>query len=366
MGLGFSPIAQISISLFLSQFRYVQYSLQHADDDVATILDSSFDVGIASSYAGRTNYLLLCIQIGVYGLGLLLSFLICKDGSNIPQEPQEIQPEKDDFQVPTEVKEETERVDACINGEGDASDELILVHNLVKRYYTAPSPNAENINVEHRPTIEDEEGLLEENKEEQKNQQVGFNAVKGTSFGVKRGEVFSLLGVNGAGKSSTFNCMVGSQRCSGGTILLDGVNADNYVGNPAALAGILGYCPQTNIFDSALTVVQSLTLIARLAGIDEHQRQQYVTSSIWRFGLNAFIDTKAGNLSGGNMRKLSLAMAMIGQPKIVFIDEASTGVDPSSRRTMWKAIRHEGKNSAVILTTHAMEEAEAISSKIAI
>lgn len=61
MGLGFSPIAQISVSLFLSQFRYVQYSLQHADDDVATILDSSFEVGIASSYAGRTNYLLLCM-----------------------------------------------------------------------------------------------------------------------------------------------------------------------------------------------------------------------------------------------------------------------------------------------------------------
>ena len=66
------------------------------------------------------------------------------------------------------------------------------------------------------------------------------------------------------------------------------------------------------------------------------------------------------------MRKLSLAMAMIGQPKIVFIDEASTGVDPAARRTMWQAIRHEGKNSAVILTSHAMEEVEAISSKIAI
>lgn len=66
------------------------------------------------------------------------------------------------------------------------------------------------------------------------------------------------------------------------------------------------------------------------------------------------------------MRKLSLAIAMIGQPKIVFVDEASTGVDPASRRTMWKAIRHEGRNSAVIMTTHAMEEAEAISSKIAI
>jgi len=72
------------------------------------------------------------------------------------------------------------------------------------------------------------------------------------------------------------------------------------------------------------------------------------------------------SLSGGNQRKLSLAIAMIGRPKIIYIDEASTGVDPGSRRTMWKAIRHEGVDSAVVLTTHAMEEAEAISSKIAI
>ena len=85
-----------------------------------------------------------------------------------------------------------------------------------------------------------------------------------------------------------------------------------------------------------------------------------------RFGLAKFVKTKALNLSGGNQRKLSLAIAMIGRPKIICIDEASTGVDPSSRRTMWKAIRHEGSDSAVVLTTHAMEEAEAISSKLAI
>jgi len=79
-----------------------------------------------------------------------------------------------------------------------------------------------------------------------------------------------------------------------------------------------------------------------------------------------FVNTQARNLSGGNMRKLSLAQAMIGRPKIIFVDEASTGVDPASRRVMWKAIRHEGQESAVVLTTHAMEEAEAISSKLAI
>ena len=83
-----------------------------------------------------------------------------------------------------------------------------------------------------------------------------------------------------------------------------------------------------------------------------------VTSMINKFGLTMFSNTRAGALSGGNKRKLTLAMAMIGRPKIIYIDEASAGVDPASRRIMWKGIRSEGCESAVIITTHAMEEAE--------
>ena len=115
-----------------------------------------------------------------------------------------------------------------------------------------------------------------------------------------------------------------------------------------------------------MTVVQSVTLISRVAGIPADQLNAYVQSTLLRFGLQRFADTKARDLSGGNKRKLCLCLAMIGRPKIVYIDEASTGVDPHSRRTMWKAIRHEGQDSAVVMTTHAMEEAEAISTKIAI
>lgn len=79
-----------------------------------------------------------------------------------------------------------------------------------------------------------------------------------------------------------------------------------------------------------------------------------------------FIETQAGNLSGGNKRKLCLAMSLIGRPQILFIDEASAGVDPGSRRLMWNAIKDEGQSSAIVITTHAMEEAEAISNKIGI
>ena len=101
-------------------------------------------------------------------------------------------------------------------------------------------------------------------------------------------------------------------------------------------------------------------------GIDKKLKDHYVNYIINKFGLSMFVTTKAGTLSGGNKRKLCLAMAMIGRPKIVFIDEASAGVDPGSRRVMWKAIRDEGIESAVVITTHAMEEAEALSSKLGI
>lgn len=160
--------------------------------------------------------------------------------------------------------------------------------------------------------------------------------------------------------------MVGEHRVSGGTVLIDGQNVDNYVSKPYLLHGLIGYCPQTNTFDDVLTVRQTIYYICRLVGVPSNVLEAYVNSTMKRFGVSRFADTQAGSLSGGNKRKLTLAMAMIGRPKIIFIDEASTGVDPGSRRTMWQAIRHEGQDSAVVLTTHAMEEAEAISTKIAI
>ena len=105
---------------------------------------------------------------------------------------------------------------------------------------------------------------------------------------------------------------------------------------------------------------------ARIAGIKADQVERAVTVIIKKVGLSDFENTIAGGLSGGNKRKLCLAMALIGRPKIVYIDEASAGVDPASRRIMWKAIRSEGVDSAVVITTHAMEEAESLSSKLGI
>lgn len=100
--------------------------------------------------------------------------------------------------------------------------------------------------------------------------------------------------------------------------------------------------------------------MAALLGVEEGKITNYVNDIIERFALSDFPDTMAMSLSGGNKRKLTLAIAMMGNPKIIYIDEASAGVDPVSRRQLWKAIRYEGRNSAVVMTTHAMEEAEAL------
>ena len=203
-------------------------------------------------------------------------------------------------------------------------------------------------------------------EEEKKDQKKGTLAVKGTSFGVGAGECFALLGVNGAGKSTTFNCLTGNDVASGGTVLLDGVNVNNYYRKPHLMHKVIGFCPQTNCIDQLTPVKTTLIYSAKLVGIKPDQIERAVTSIMDKCDLTAHAKTAAGSLSGGNKRKLCLAMALIGRPKIIYVDEASAGVDPAARRAMWRAIKSEGKNSAVVITTHAMEEAEALASKLGI
>ena len=203
---------------------------------------------------------LLLIQAAVYGVLLLLFLFTCK---NAPAaEASDVQPEEDMFEQPVEVKKEAERIENLIRSRQemnadelnpDIANEILVVDKLVKRYYTAPPVDDDNNNKVDRPSLHNREDDDVHPEEEKKAD--GFNAVKGTSFGVKRGEVFSLLGVNGAGKSSTFNCLVGAHRVSGGTVLIDGQNVNDFVGNPDKLHGMIGYCPQVNYFDGVMTVI---------------------------------------------------------------------------------------------------------------
>lgn len=193
-------------------------------------------------------------------------------------------------------------------------------------------------------------------------------AVKELSFGVQYGECFSLLGVNGAGKTTTFKILTGDILPSRGKVHINGFNVLDRK-ELAKARKFIGYCPQFDALFTGLTVKEHLEFYARIKGVIPEMRDEVVQRKMAQMDLLEYKDAKASHLSGGNKRKLSVAMAMIGNPPIVFLDEPSTGMDPKAKRFMWSVISNITtlkKKSAVVLTTHSMEEADALSTKLGI
>ncbi|CAM9216529.1 unnamed protein product, partial [Ectocarpus fasciculatus] len=191
-------------------------------------------------------------------------------------------------------------------------------------------------------------------------------AVKSTSLGIPRGECFGLLGINGAGKSSTLAMLSGELPPTTGSACLGGFDVGK---NPEEIHRLVGYCPQFDALFETLTGREHLALYAAIKGIPADKRSAAVDQKIEEMGLTRYAERPAGGYSGGNKRKLSVAMAMIGDPQIVFLDEPSTGMDPMARRFMWNVIMRivtENKECAMILTTHSMEECEALCQRIGI
>lgn len=191
-------------------------------------------------------------------------------------------------------------------------------------------------------------------------------AVEKTSFGLDYGECFALLGVNGAGKSTTFKSLTCDIEPTSGQITINGFDAQREFSKARKL---IGYCPQYDCIFELMTVEEHLEYYARIKGIPEHLRTKLIEAQIKDMNLSEHRKKPAGTLSGGNKRKLSVAMAIIGNPPIVLLDEPSAGMDPEARRFMWSVvamISQQRKKSAVILTTHSMEEAEALSTKMGI
>ena len=180
-------------------------------------------------------------------------------------------------------------------------------------------------------------------------------AVDNLSFGVKKGEVFGLLGVNGAGKTTTFKMLSGEIISTSGESYFTGLRTSEHL---SKIRKNLGYCPQFDALIENLTVQEQLELFYDLKCLPKAHKQKSINKKIKEMNLDAYRDKLSGTLSGGNKRKLSVAMAMIGNPNVIFLDEPSTGMDPKARRFMWKVISRistERKQSTVILTTHSME-----------
>lgn len=191
-------------------------------------------------------------------------------------------------------------------------------------------------------------------------------AVDSVSFAIPNGECFGLLGINGAGKTTTFKMLCGEIPPTSGDIYIAGYNIFT---NLDKIRENIGYCPQFDALLDLLTSKEHLELFAALKGIPKSLSPKLIEKKLNEMNLKPFENVCAGTYSGGNKRKLSVALAMLGNPPIVFLDEPSTGMDPEARRFMWNVISRistERKKSSIILTTHSMEEAEALSTRLAI
>ena len=181
-------------------------------------------------------------------------------------------------------------------------------------------------------------------------------AVNDLSFRVKEGELFAFLGVNGAGKSTTINIMCGQLSKDGGSIFIDGEDIDK---NVNSIKSKLGVVFQSSVLDSALTVYDNLESRAALYGIIGADFKKRLSELSDMFELSAILKRTVGKLSGGQRRRVDIARALIHNPKILILDEPTTGLDPQTRRIIWNVITDLRRNEkmTVFLTTHYMEEA---------
>eukprot|EP01133_Synstelium_polycarpum_P011956 gene11956-13935_t len=189
------------------------------------------------------------------------------------------------------------------------------------------------------------------------------HAVDGVWFGVENGECFGLLGHNGAGKTTLLNIMTGILSPDEGEGTIDGYSITTQ--RELAFASV-GSCPQFDILFDNLTVAEHLRLFAWIKCLPANQIQTQIDYFIDKFEIQQHKDKRSKELSGGTKRKLSVACSLIGDPKVVFLDEASSGLDPASRRHLWNLISEMKAGKAMVLTTHSMDEADYLCNRIAI
>jgi len=192
----------------------------------------------------------------------------------------------------------------------------------------------------------------------------GYNvAVKDLSLAIPEGSLFAMLGVNGAGKTTTIRMLTGLSRPTAGDAVVMGyrISADM-----DEIKKLVNLSPQETSIAQNLSVRENLEFIAGIYGFDKEKAKQKTEEMIEQFHLGEVENSKAKTLSGGWQRKLSIAMALITEPKILFLDEPTLGLDVLARRELWREIEALKGRITIILTTHYMEEAEALSDEIAV
>ncbi len=188
-------------------------------------------------------------------------------------------------------------------------------------------------------------------------------AVNGLNLTVHPGELFALLGVNGAGKTTAIRMLTGLTRPTGGDAKLLG---HSILTQKTAVKEVIGLSPQETAVAPNLTVRENLLFLAGVHGFskgDATRRAEELTDNL---GLASVSNRRAGKLSGGWQRRLSIALALVGRPKILFLDEPTLGLDVLARQELWQVVESLKKQVTVVLTTHYMEEAEALSDRVGV
>ena len=188
-------------------------------------------------------------------------------------------------------------------------------------------------------------------------------AVNGLDLTVHAGELYALLGVNGAGKTTTLGMLSTLIRPTAGDALLNG---KSILHDRAAVKAMLGVSPQETAVAPGLTVRENLQLMCGVYGFSREKTRQRTGTMLRQFGLENMEKKKAGKLSGGWQRRLSIAMALVCEPEILFLDEPTLGLDVLARSELWDVIRALRGRVTIVLTTHYMEEAEALADRVGI
>ena len=189
------------------------------------------------------------------------------------------------------------------------------------------------------------------------------SAVNGLDLEVRPGELFTLLGVNGAGKTTTIKMLSCLTKPTDGDAWVGGFSITR---EPEKVKGVIGVSPQETAVAPNLTVKENLELICGIHGFSKEKTKEKIRQLSAQLDLDQVLARKAGKLSGGWQRRVSIAMALISQPQILFLDEPTLGLDVLARHDLWETIRSLKGRITIVLTTHYMEEAEALSDRIGI
>jgi ABC-2 type transport system ATP-binding protein len=228
----------------------------------------------------------------------------------------------------------------------------------IRKPYQHATDDSSEINEQGTETIMVVKGL------EKQYPRSPVKAVDGISFNVMRGEVFGLLGPNGAGKTTTIGILTTRAMPTGGRAIVAGIDV---VADPVGVKPLIAVVPQRNNLDRSLTAIENLTFHAAYFGMSRRERHERALGALKEFGLADRAKDKVDKYSGGMAQRLLIARALMHDPRVLFLDEPTTGLDPQARLFLWEMIETLNHNGlTVLLTTHDMEEAETLCHRVAI